>query len=164
MNPIFLYICTQITNVLPNFTTMKTTKILLVLAVITFVFASCSKYEEGPSISLKSKKSRLAKEWKLVSMYNADGEEQSIVPDWENNYTKDGEYSTIAYGFSQDGTWEFDGDVNLKITYELSAGGATFKSYENYEILRLASDQLWLIDNNSGHVSTNGYELRFEPK
>ncbi|MBN2682325.1 MAG: hypothetical protein JXR58_07435 [Bacteroidales bacterium] len=143
---------------------MKTTKILLVLAVIAFVFASCSKYEEGPSISLKSKKSRLAKEWKLVSLYDANGDEQSVVPDWENNYTKGGDYSTKVYGIEQNGTWEFDGDVNLKITYELSGGGATFKSYENYEIIRLASDELWLKDNNSGHVTTNGYELRFEPK
>lgn len=143
---------------------MKTTRTLITLAVIAFVFSSCAKFEDGPKISLKSKKSRIAQEWELKVLYNADGEEQAVVPEWTMDYSKEGDYNTSVYGFEQEGTWAFDGDVNLKITYEISGLGATYKSYENYEILRLASDELWLIDKNESHTGTYNYELQFKIK
>jgi hypothetical protein len=146
------------------FKTMKITKMLISFAVVAMILSSCSKYEEGPSISLKSAKARIAQEWKLVNMYNSSGEEQSIIPEWFLDFSKDGNVTTEKYGFDQPGTWAFEGDDNLKFTFGFNIAGSVVNSYENYQILRLASDELWLIDLNENNTSTYNYELRFSPK
>lgn len=45
---------------------MKRTRLLLAIAfAISVVFISCGKYEEGPSISLRTKKARLTGVWEI---------------------------------------------------------------------------------------------------
>lgn len=46
------------------------TKIFVAILALTFVFSGC-KYEEGPTVSLRSKNNRMANSWKFKSVTSA---------------------------------------------------------------------------------------------
>ncbi|MCK9480292.1 MAG: lipocalin family protein [Bacteroidia bacterium] len=87
----------------------------LFAATLMFVavnFTSCKKYEEGPSMSLRSKKARLAGEWKLDKViYNGKditSEFLQLMGTVELNIEKDGT-AEMFYGTQRDeSTWEFN--------------------------------------------------------
>lgn len=108
--------------------TLKLTVALLGFAMI-FGSTSCGKYEEGPSLSLRSKKARLANTWTISKTVTNDGDETIWTSEEKENYTmeikKDGTYSFEAkytFGgttttFTDNGTWEFiDGKEKIKTT------------------------------------------------
>ena len=49
----------------------------ILFIIIVLAIASCGKYEEGPIFSLRSKKNRLCREWRLDKGY-LNGEESEI--------------------------------------------------------------------------------------
>ena len=58
---------------------MRTLKLTTLLLALTLVFGSTScKYEDGPSLSLRTKKARLAGEWIIEKTVNKDGKETTI--------------------------------------------------------------------------------------
>lgn len=119
--------------------------LVILLAVVTF--ASCSKYEEGPAISLKTKKARITNTWKIEAAYR-DGK---LVTDEYDEYQlqmlDDGDatlaviYASDDFFFeaSTDGTWEFN-DSKEKLILDFEYDGAD----NEYQILRLKSKELWL--------------------
>jgi hypothetical protein len=128
---------------------MKRVKLLFVaLFVATIALTSCGKYEEGPSISLRSKKARITGEWKMVKqMYNGtevalSAEEKNVVLDIQ----KDGKFLVKTTGFSFEGTWEFSSDKKKFITKQ-TFGGQT--STDESTILRLTNKELILEDIDS---------------
>lgn len=132
-----------------NFTKIKTnTKVLFAGALSSlFIMASCSKYEDGPAVSLRTKKERVSNSWVVEKAY----ENGDDVTDQYNQYdlymTKDGdaelnaEYTIFDTEFSvaTDGTWEFtNNQENLSLDFEEDDYDA------EYQILRLAEKELWL--------------------
>ena len=108
--------------------------IILVLASI-----SCSKYEDGPIISFRSKKVRIEGTWKYESIIYVD---QNItvtenLPPLEMTFSQQGAYSDNL-GYT--GTWNFDQSVDLTI----SKSQDTSSVEEKWEIIRLSKKQLWL--------------------
>ncbi|MBR9859171.1 lipocalin family protein [bacterium] len=121
-------------------------KINILILCVAFVFASC-KYEEGPAISLSTKKDRVANTWNVYEATN-DGED---VTDSYDQFTlmtaEDGDASLVAtytfgditYQYETDGTWEFDNNKeNLVLDFEDDDADRT------YMILRLTEDEMWL--------------------
>ena len=94
---------------------MKTSGLFLVLVMLvsSLTFQSCSKYEEGPSISLRSKKARLVNKWKIDKMYKNGTE---YTPTTEEQ----GIYSSMTFEFKDDNTFV----QHVKITN--SMGGITY--------------------------------------
>ena len=120
---------------------------LVPFAALIAVFAmgpSCSKYEEGPALSVIPKKSRLVGVWKLDKIVEEDGDEENIDNNNTYEFTKDNDYKVVQGNFTYDGEWTFTQDKEyLKLTY--SAGGFSF-STEN-KILRLTNKELWLEED-----------------
>lgn len=89
-------------------------KAALVLG-IGVVVVSCGKYEDGPGISLRSKKARLAGEWK-VSKYSYDGVDgTSFFADYTYTVDKEGTWTATFGSLTSKGTWELvDSKENLK--------------------------------------------------
>jgi hypothetical protein len=120
---------------------MKLKIILLALFVSSGTLISCVKYDEGPFISFRTKKSRVANNW-LIESATLNG--QDVTPifaglrDW--TFTKDG-YYTKNYensSFNENGKWEFtDEEKMMKVTSNL---GITI----NYTILKLGESSMWL--------------------
>lgn len=122
---------------------MKTTRNVslatLASAVIIFNFSSC-KYEEGPKISLRSKKARLVGTWEVKSIGSTNlGSNFGIDIEFE----KDGDLvitSTYSYyGYtgtdSQKGSWEWE---DGKESVELNIDGGLYE----FKILRLTNSEM----------------------
>lgn len=127
---------------------MKIKHILLTGALLAlFVLPSCNKYEEGPAVSLRTKKERVSNEWQIENAYR-NGEE---VTDEYDEYTlrlrKDGDaelaalYSSgdFTFEYETQGTWSFE-DKKEEINMDFENDEAD----RRYQILRLKEDELWL--------------------
>ncbi|MBL4658388.1 MAG: hypothetical protein JKX73_10330 [Flavobacteriales bacterium] len=127
---------------------MKTIQLLTVIGVSSLVLlGSCKKYEEGPALSLSSKKARVANEWTVE--YAFDIEDGEIVTadyageTWE--FAKDGEWTERDNGvIDKNGTWEF---VSDKEGLQINRTG-TGASTAIYTILKLKNKEMWLKDTD----------------
>lgn len=145
-------------------------KILTIAAfflISVVVLNSCSKYEDGPGISLRSKKARMANTWKIDKITDLDtGNEvdqnefmgfadssdvaMSVVVTFD--IKKDGKIDIIATisSFSitvASGTWEFVGDTGIKISVIYM--NTTSPEVIEGTILRLANNELWIKDKDN---------------
>lgn len=125
---------------------MKTIKFLsLAILAITFVLGSCSKYEEGPAFSLRTKKARLAGEWKADKYVDENGNSSNADEEGTIEFEKDG---TVIYdydGVSISGDWEFTKSKEyLEITITIFGQ----QDKVEFKILRLKNDELWLEDED----------------
>jgi hypothetical protein len=123
------------------------------------LFSECKKYPEGPYISLRSKKERIANTWKL-SKYLEDGVDltstfNSTFTQFAFYTTKDGNYTITRQYYSiitttESGTWSLSSnkkDFNLNPS-SISAG--TLPSTSTWQILKLYEKDFWLrsFDSN----------------
>lgn len=119
---------------------MKNLVIASILGFV-FLFAACGKYEDGPKISLKTKKARLVGEWKVEKVLVNGVENPAALAAMNistSEFDKDGEF-TIKLGLLNfEGTWNF-GDG--KETIETQMEGESTKDV--YTILRLTNKELW---------------------
>ncbi len=127
---------------------IKQKNTLYIVFLSTILLFSCSKFEEGPKISLLSKNKRISRIWKVEYSINlSDGVEHSAdFEGWTFEFSKDGTYNqTIIYGESQTiitGSWEFIGDNQIRLNF--NAAGE--EQLDFYTILRLSKKELWLKD------------------
>lgn len=131
---------------------MRTVKILLPLTmIVSLLFIGCGKYDEGPAFSLKTKKARLSRTWKVDKYIDKTG--TTATPTASDNFTvtftKDGTVTYASGGFSYAGTWEFTSDKTGLVT-SFTVFGVT--DTETQTILRLTSKDLWLEDNDGDKV------------
>lgn len=143
----------------------KLNVILLTVVASVLMLTSCSPYEEGPAISLRSRTERLDNEWRLTRLY-INGTEQTLSSfdqqttlEFEDNGTVNYSYAVMdstAIVITGSGTWEFNDDqteVFTTITYTL---GGTEK--DTFKILRLKEEELWFENNEDGDVVETHYE------
>lgn len=126
---------------------MKTKALIVCFLFASFSLVSCSKYEEGPAISLRSKKERVANTWKIDKAYR-NGED--VTEDYDQytlKLTKDGDASlaalfasgNLSFEYETDGTWKFENSKEvLNLDFEDDDADA------KYQILKLKEDELWL--------------------
>jgi hypothetical protein len=139
---------------------MKTTlKVFALLAVLGgLVLAACKKYEEGPALSLRTKKSRLAGDWTLdkvfyngqdvTSQYTSGGTTWKLTIDKGGSWT---ETVTSSVGTSTDkGSWEF---VEKKEQLKMVTDGSTDTDGDTSTIVKLKNKELWL-ESKSGSNTT----------
>lgn len=120
----------------------KNDKLLLAAALITVInFSSCKKYEDGPTLSLRTKMSRITGEWEVVRIGNQSfpygGYSLEMEFDKSGDITYTYSYGTYSYSYS--GDWEFSNDKEeIELTFD--------NNIQELEILRLTNDELWLED------------------
>jgi hypothetical protein len=133
---------------------MKRVLLVLLIAMIAIpTFQSCKKYENGPTISLRSKKSRVANDW-AISSYQEGGIDKTTerIND-DMTLTKSGEatYHQNNSGliYTMVGTWEFDeSKERIKIlasyTRDDGAGNNIIVSVvEDMKVTKLKEKEMW---------------------
>lgn len=116
---------------------------------ISLILVACGKYENGPSFSLLTKKTRLVRAWEIEEiLYNEEpvtfnaGVMNSVY-----TFDKDQGYSVVGEGpqgtINEYGTWEFD---DKKEHVMITLYGTT----SSYRISRLKNTSLWLKQDTSG--------------
>ncbi|OQC43867.1 MAG: hypothetical protein BWX61_01114 [Bacteroidetes bacterium ADurb.Bin035] len=145
---------------------MRKNSLIVMLMIATFLFlTSCNKYEEGPSISFRSKTERLCNIWNLVKyIYNGSG--AIVSPDQMETtieFQKDGDVfiTSVSLGIttvSKTGQWEFY-DNSEKIILTMNTDDDT-PSRDTLTILKLMEEELWL----KKEINSDILEYHFEPK
>ena len=133
-------------------------KLLISIVAASALFGACKKYEEGPVVSVRTKKERMVNDWQVDEAKAKDGSDRSSNYDgqvWE--FTDDHEF-VVELDSSQgsiSGKWHFQNDRE-----ELYISGGLFLSfYEgSYEILRLKEEELWL------KRKSNDEEIKLAPQ
>ena len=126
---------------------MKIKPILFVGIVLVSTLMSCSKYADGPAISLRTKKERVAKTWVIKQAIRNGNDVTSDYSAYTLTLTKDGDAQLVAtYVF---GTATFQGNTNGTWSFESSKEHISFDYQNNdfdnkYQILRLKEDELWI--------------------
>ena len=106
---------------------------ILFLILIT----SCTKYENGPHVSLRTKNSRICGEWKIKSLY-VNSIEMNFDPAIGYHFNKGGVYHMHGTT-TDDGKWDLkeNGEVLLLISNSPNTQQQSFK------ILRLRNLEIW---------------------
>ncbi|HRH01716.1 MAG TPA: hypothetical protein PLI68_10965 [Bacteroidia bacterium] len=137
---------------------MKNTNCLVLLTFFCLFSApACKKYEDGPILSLRTKKARLVGDWKIVKT-TANGVELNgpvtdlkIYADGSFNF----EFAEHFIGVKK-GNWAFSSN---KEKLDLSDSCCT----DRYKILKLKNKELWLKNSfQISPINSLEYEYHFQ--
>ena len=129
----------------------------------------CKKYPEGPAISLRSKKERVANTWKLDKLLSGGVDSTAYFTNYFNDYTvvlsRSGSYTIsytiMSFGVTETGDWSFSSDKeDLQITPKATSYG-TVPSTSVLQIIKLYEKELWL---RSFYGNGAAREYHFLPK
>ncbi|NSW44700.1 MAG: hypothetical protein HPY79_02575 [Bacteroidales bacterium] len=122
-------------------------KNILVSFLVVALMFSCTKYEDGPIFTFRSKNKRIAHSWEYAAIiYTETGISVTTnLPSVVMTFSKDGTYSENT-GYT--GTWKFKGDIELEITK--SRQGDSIQT-TIWEITRLSNKELWLRKDKVDH-------------
>ncbi|MBI3143594.1 MAG: lipocalin family protein [Bacteroidetes bacterium] len=125
------------------------------IGVALFTLQGCGKYEDGPAISLKTKKGRLVGEWEMVGGTGFFDEGSTIVFEFEDDYdfylSMTYNDSGIPYTETYKGEWQWtEGKESVIVDIE--------EDYMMFEILKLTSKELVMELNYYSYVA----EFEFE--
>lgn len=158
--------------------------IFALLTIVSAIFFSCAKYEDGPAFSLKTKKARLAGDWQIEKIL-VDDKEMDLTGGDDSlgismsldmitfTFEKDGTgkitFSIWGFSIDTDLTWEFgDGKETLAISIDESAemeGEFSMFSGDNeLTIQRLTDKELWLKYEETVAGVTVTYEYQLAAK
>jgi hypothetical protein len=102
---------------------------IIIAAAVAPVFSSCKKGENDPFISFRSRKARVAGEWKVTSGKGSQVETGSNAYNYSwtfdgTTYSETGNFGTSSVPRTIEYTFDKDG----KFTYDETMGGDTYKS------------------------------------
>tara|TARA_B100001093_G_scaffold408404_1_gene397241 strand:+ start:2806 stop:3243 length:438 start_codon:yes stop_codon:yes gene_type:complete len=141
----------------------KNSTLLLAAAAITVLnFQSCSKYEDGPAFSIRTKQGRLVGKWEVVKVGGQNSNayfgagytyyfEFESDGDFEMSY--DYTYNGLTYSYSYDGEWEWE---NNKSQIEIEMNG----SKSEFDIKKLTNSEMTLEYSNGN--TTQEWEFEKE--
>lgn len=122
---------------------------LLMLATIGMMSTGCKKYEEGPGLSLKTKKGRISRTWEVDKYISSNGTETQANSNEEATFDKDGSYEYESDFTDFDAEWAFSDDKEeIVITITTTVLGSTVITESKSQILRLTSKEFWVEDED----------------
>lgn len=140
-------------------------KLFVLFSIITtaLLLSECKKYPEGPSISFRSKKERIANNWKLSKYYENDVDLTSnfntIYTKFEFNTTKGGDYTINRTLYpiantSENGTWSLASDKKTFSLFPKTISAGAVPSSTSWQILKLYEKEFWLRNFDSNGKKT----------
>ena len=120
-------------------------KLLVFSILFSLLFASCNKYPDGPKFSMLTKRSRMTGKWDLKETLHTNGSVLTNNDDYliTLKFNKDMSIETASGTYT--GTWAFFTN-NEQVRFDYNS------LYKTYTIRRLAKDELWLLDLNTGDI------------
>lgn len=100
--------------------------------------SGCKKYEDGPGLSLSSKKSRVVATWEFKKVTYSSTDVTSEFFDFTWEMKKDGQFNLVSNGNIDHGKWDFALDKEA-IDFRYDDG-----TIERYNIKRLTAKDLWM--------------------
>lgn len=128
-------------------------KNILSILILTLLFSAC-KYEDGPKLSIRTKKHRAVNSWSIDKVLEDGVDKTDAYKNAYVNYQvtlqKDKSYEIKYRPFNisdylETGTWDFSSD-KLYINFTPKDS----KSPSKWKILRLTENETWVIQNING--------------
>lgn len=134
-------------------------KISFILIISGIILSSCGKYDEGPAISLRSKKARLENTWNPVKvLINGTDQTEPNTTNYQLQFDKEGGFNFITQTITYDGSWAFnDTKEQLILQWEVPWLSTIITQNDTFDILMLKNDELWL-KNDSAETHYEGAE------
>lgn len=119
----------------------------MLLAIPLLIFSGCGKYEDGPGLSLRTKKDRVTNTWQVSSAMQNGVDKTSdfnalfagYLLDIRTDETYSLSYSPLSVGqVNETGHWAFVSE-KLEIRFISSDG-----EIRTYQILRLKEKEFWI--------------------
>jgi hypothetical protein len=112
--------------------------LILITTSVLILGDGCSKYPDGPMLSLRSRTERVSNTWKIDN-YKVNGNDYtSLLSGYTETFSKDGSYSYSWGSLSGTGKWAFQSkDEEIKLT-----GGSNQSTY-TLVIMKLEEKQFW---------------------
>ena len=131
---------------------------LLLLAITGSLFTSCTKFEEGPGLSLRSPEAKLDGNWVVRIATQADGDDVTdLYANFTYTFTKDGAFSYRFeqgnFSFDAVGTYSFNKDNSMLSTsasYDFQ--GLIITDDQMVSVLRLTTDELIILNEDNERV------------
>jgi len=115
-----------------------------------YLLSGCTKFEDGPAISILPKKQKICKTWKIesITFIKEDLVYTKGFDNWIITFIKDSKFvrsivyngSEVRDGENEGDRWDFSGDTGLALSY--TKQGTLI--IEQFTIIRLSNKQLWL--------------------
>jgi hypothetical protein len=121
---------------------------LFVFAISLFTLPSCNKYEDGPTISLRSRTERVSNTWKVENYKINNTDFTSLMSDYRETFTSGGKYTYSWGSLDGSGTWAFqNNDKEIRLT------GGDNQSSRTFVILKLEEKSFWYyyLDGSDKH-------------
>ena len=140
---------------------MNIQKTLVIGIAAMMLTTGCKKYEDGPAVSFRSKKARIANTWRVEKALNGSEDVTSDFDQYELQMLTNGNATLsalyhlgdLSFEFQTNGTWSLENNnEDLRLDFENDAAD------ETYEILRLKEDELWL------RTKSKDLELHLTPR
>lgn len=126
-------------------------KFLLSILSLIFVLSACKKYEEGPILSLTTKKSRVAGNWKAERVISKTGDVEFVQSTEVWKIKKDETFEVLeGNSIIEKGTWDFSQNKDFLMFTTKDEG--TIDVVE-YQIIRLKNNELWLKDSEGEQIN-----------
>jgi hypothetical protein len=149
---------------------MRTIKLLSLLGIMLIATAACNKYDNGPSVSFRSKKARVVGKWNterwMIDKYYLSTDQDT---DRRAEFTDIGVYyyherNPITHAvIDLKGTWDFRQNKE-QLILGLPDGTNSAMNYQLWDIKRLKNKELWLEMVDYGFPNSVLYEWRLKPE
>jgi hypothetical protein len=131
----------------------KISSLLILLGILIIPMVQSCKYEDGPTISLRSRSERVANTWK-VDNYKKNGNDlTSLMGGYTETFTKSGNYSYAMGSLDGSGTWAFQNNDN-----EIKLTGTNNQGTYNLVILKLEEKEFWYYYMDNGDKKRVPYD------
>ncbi|GAB4421285.1 MAG: hypothetical protein OHK0039_35920 [Bacteroidia bacterium] len=142
------------------FANKKHSVVLLPVLALVLCFAGCRKYEDGPTMSLRSKQERVVNNWKAVAVYRNDLDETQQYEAYNMIFNKSGRLIWQIQPVGQalletTADWELANVKEaIKLTYDNPADRLLY-----LDIMRLTEEEMWI---HFLSIDGNYYDIRLE--
>ena len=143
---------------------MKKTTITIISIIAVLLFTECKKYQDGPLISFRSKKSRVEGTWNYDKVLVNNEDKTAEVVGAEIEFATDGTFTCkrnvpgTSIMLESKGSWALS---NNDCSIDLLSTSTYGSSLQRWNILKLKNKELWLENvayesKTEWHLTGNG--------
>ncbi|HOY37979.1 MAG: lipocalin family protein [Bacteroidales bacterium] len=145
---------------------MKKKYMLIFFSVVLVFSTSCTKFEEGAFISLRSAEFNIMGTWKISEVLENDLVNDSLLNEEANNLLVFADSSSFTFQVLRNGniaqnlagTWQYNSD-NQHLSFKTDADS----TFQVYRIIRLTNKEMWLVDECQDQTrSGSSIEKRYQ--
>ncbi|MBL4752609.1 MAG: hypothetical protein JKY52_03265 [Flavobacteriales bacterium] len=145
----------------------KTVSFAMITLILMGLF-SCKKYPEGPALTIRSKKGRVANKWKIdkwliggvdsAQFYAAEGTWVELTKDGEATAVQVQKFGLLSITTNFTGEWLFSDDKDI-LGWILTDDLTNTTDTSTFDILKLKEKEMWLIDEDNNPNKTEEIHL-----